>query len=87
MLEGFSTDNALIGPLAAGLLGDAYVESGDVEKGAKQYLKAARMSKNKATTPVFYKKAGIALEELKKSIDRLNHFHLTIKCTASSTHV
>jgi hypothetical protein len=56
----------LVGPLAAGLLGDAYVESGDVEKGAKQYLKAARMNKNKATSPVFYKKAGIAFEELKK---------------------
>lgn len=65
MLEDFSTDNALIGPLAAGLLGDAYVENNEVEKGAKQYLKAARMSKNKATTPVFYKKAGVAFEELK----------------------
>lgn len=66
MLEGFSTDNQLIGPLAAGLLGDAYVESGDLDKGASQYLKAARMSKNKLTAPVFYKKAGIALEEAKK---------------------
>ena len=74
MLEGFSTDNALIGPLAAGLLGDAYVESGDVEKGAKQYLKAARMSKNKATTPVFYKKAGIALEELKNYDDAIDAY-------------
>lgn len=63
-LEGFSTDNKLVGPLAAGLLGDAYVESNEREKGAKQYLKAARMSKNKLTSPVFYKKAGIAYEAL-----------------------
>lgn len=69
MLEGFSTDNALVGPLAAGLLGDAYVENGEVEKGAKQYLKAARMSKNKLTAPVFFKKAGIAFEELKNYSD------------------
>jgi TolA-binding protein len=69
MLEGFSSDNALIGPLAAGLLGDAYVENGEVEKGAKQYLKAARMSKNKLTSPVFFKKAGIAFEELKNYSD------------------
>jgi len=74
MLEGFNSDNALIGPLAAGLLGDAYVESGDVEKGAKQYMKAARMSKNKATTPVFFKKAGIAFEELKNYSDAVDAY-------------
>jgi TolA-binding protein len=78
MLESFSSDNALVGPLAAGLLGDAYVESGDVEKGAKQYLKAARMNKNKATSPVFYKKAGIAFEELKK-YDEAVEAYTTIK--------
>jgi TolA-binding protein len=50
-------------------LGDAYVENGEVEKGAKQYLKAARMSKNKLTSPVFFKKAGIAFEELKNYSD------------------
>jgi TolA-binding protein len=75
MLEGFSSDNALIGPLAAGLLGDAYVESGDVEKGAKQYLKAARMSKNKLTAPVFFKKAGIAFEELKNYSDAVDAYN------------
>lgn len=78
MLEGFSTDNQLIGPLAAGLLGDAYVESGDVEKGASQYLKAARMSKNKLTAPVFYKKAGVALEEAKKYSEAVEAYN-TIK--------
>ncbi len=74
MLEGFSSDNALVGPLAAGLLGDAYVESGDIEKGAKQYLKAARMSKNKLTSPVFFKKAGIAFEELKNYSDAVEAY-------------
>lgn len=74
MLEGFSSDNTLIGPLAAGLLGDAYVESGDIEKGAKQYLKAARMSKNKLTSPVFFKKAGIAFEELKNYSDAVEAY-------------
>lgn len=64
-LEDFSTDNKLVGPLATALLGDAYVETNELEKGAKQYLKAARMSKNKLTSPVFFKKAGIVYEELK----------------------
>ena len=75
MLEDFSTDNVLVGPLAAGLLGDAYVESGDIEKGAKQYLKAARMNKNKSTSPVFYKKAGIAFEELKKYDEAIDAYN------------
>lgn len=75
MLEGFSSDNALVGPLAAGLLGDAHVESGDIEKGAKQYLKAARMSKNKLTSPVFFKKAGIAFEELKNYSDAVEAYN------------
>lgn len=75
MLEGFSSDNALVGPLAAGLLGDAYVESGEIEKGAKQYLKAARMSKNKLTSPVFFKKAGIAFEELKNYSDAVEAYN------------
>ena len=78
MLEGFSTDNPLIGPLATGLLGDAYVETGDVEKGAKLYVKAARMSKNKLTAPVFYKKAGVAFEEL-KSYDEAIDAYTAIK--------
>jgi TolA-binding protein len=63
-LKDFSTDNEIIGPLAAGLLGDAYVETQDLEKGASQYLKAARLTKNKLTAPVFFKKAGVVYEEL-----------------------
>lgn len=62
-LESFSTENKLIGPLAEGAIGDAYVELGDLDKGAKHYLKAARMSKNKLTSPVFLKKAGMVFEE------------------------
>lgn len=64
-LEDFSTDNELVGPLATGLLGDAYSESGDIDKAASQYMKAAGQSKNKLTSPIFLKKAGIAFEELK----------------------
>lgn len=64
-LEDFSTENELVAPLAEGALGDAYVESGNMDDGVKHYLKAARMSKNKLTSPVFYKKAGLVYEEQK----------------------
>ncbi len=65
-LEDFSTSNKLVGPLAEGALGDAYVELGDLNKGVSQYTKAAKMSDNKLTAPVFYKKAGLVYEELKE---------------------
>ena len=64
-LEDFSTDNKLIGPLAVGLLGDAYSETNDFDKAVKNYTKAANMSKNKLTAPIFLKKAGFIYEEQK----------------------
>lgn len=68
-LDKFSSDNELVGPLAVGLKGDAYVELKDIEKGAGLYMKAAGMNKNKLTAPIFLKKAGIAYEELKSFDD------------------
>lgn len=71
-LEDFSTSNELIAPLAEGAIGDAYVELGDLEKGVSHYTKAAKMSNNKLTSPIFFKKAGLVFEEQKeysKAID------------------
>lgn len=65
-LEDFSTDNKLVGPMAEGLLGDAYSETNDLSKAVKHYLKAASMSKNKLTSPIFLKKAGLVYEEQKE---------------------
>jgi tetratricopeptide (TPR) repeat protein len=78
MLDGFSTDNDLVGPLATGLKGDAYVELNDIEKGASLYMKAAGQSHNKITAPIFLKKAGIAFEEL-KSMDNAVRAYEKIK--------
>lgn len=74
MLDGFSTDNELVGPLATGLKGDACVELNDIEKGASLYMKAAAQSHNKLTAPIFYKKAGIAFEELKSFDDAVRAY-------------
>lgn len=73
-LDQFSSSNKLIGPLAEGLKGDAYVELNDLEKGAKLYIKAANMSKNKLTSPVFLKKAGLVYEELKSYGDAIDAY-------------
>lgn len=73
-LDHFSSDNKLVGPLAEGLKGDAYVELNELEKGAKHYMKAAGMSKNKLTAPMFLKKAGMVYEDLKKYEDAIDAY-------------
>jgi tetratricopeptide (TPR) repeat protein len=77
-LSEFSTENELIGVLAKGALGDAYSESGDTDKALSYYLKAAKMSKNKLTSPLFYKKAAIVYESQSKYSDALDIYE-TIK--------
>ncbi len=77
-LEDFKSDNKLIAPLATGAIGDAYVELGDLDKGAKHYMKAAKMSKNKLTAPIFYKKAGLVYEEKKEYAEAVD-VYTTIK--------
>ncbi|MEI6506850.1 MAG: tetratricopeptide repeat protein [Bacteroidota bacterium] len=77
-LEDFKTDNKLVSPLATGAIGDAYVELGDLDKGVKYYIKAAKMSKNKFTSPIFYKKAGLVYEE-KKDYSNAVDVYTTIK--------
>ena len=77
-LEDFKSDNKLIAPLATGAIGDAYVELNDLDKGVKYYMKAAKMSKNKLTSPIFYKKAGLVYEEKKEYGDAVDAY-TTIK--------
>lgn len=77
-LEDFKSDNKLVAPLATGAIGDAYVELNDLDKGVKYYLKAAKMSKNKLTSPIFYKKAGLIYEEKKEYGDAIEVYS-TIK--------
>ena len=60
-------DNAagnLIGAQNIGLTGDAYVEMGKLNEGAKYYEKAAAFSDNISTTPLYLKKAGLVNEKL-----------------------
>lgn len=73
-LKSFSTDNALLAPLSEGLKGDAYSELGDYGKAAKQYLKAAGLTKNKLTAPIYLKKAGLVLEEQKEFNDAVSAY-------------
>jgi tetratricopeptide (TPR) repeat protein len=57
-LEKYSSKDKMIGSLAIGATGDAYIELGDIEKGVAKYLEAADFAKNSFNTPIFLMKAG-----------------------------
>jgi len=63
-LEGFKTDDLLLGPVSLGATGDAYCELGKKEKAVKLYMEAAELHPNTFTSPVFYLKAGNLYEVL-----------------------
>lgn len=63
-LKSFESDDKIIGPLALGAIGDAYVEKGQPENAIDYYLKAANTHQNDFITPMFLLKAGWTYEML-----------------------
>jgi tetratricopeptide (TPR) repeat protein len=57
-LDKYSKKDKVLGSLAIGATGDAYVELGDLDKGVSKYLEAADFAKNSFNTPLFLMKAG-----------------------------
>jgi tetratricopeptide (TPR) repeat protein len=57
-LNKYSKKDKVIGSLAIGATGDAYVELGNTEKGISKYIEAADFGKNSFNTPLFLMKAG-----------------------------
>lgn len=63
MLEKYSKKDQVIGSLAIGATGDAWVEMGDIDKGISKYLEAAAYAENSFNTPLFLLKAGELYEQ------------------------
>jgi tetratricopeptide (TPR) repeat protein len=63
-LKKFRLNDKMVAPVAAGAIGDAYVELGELEEGLSYYYKAADLSENTFTTPMFLLKAGQVHESL-----------------------
>jgi tetratricopeptide (TPR) repeat protein len=63
-LTKFKSKDMMVAPIATGAIGDAYVELGETAEGLDYYLRAADMSENIFTTPMFLMKAGLIYEEL-----------------------
>ncbi|MCX6320961.1 MAG: tetratricopeptide repeat protein [Bacteroidia bacterium] len=57
-LNKYSKKDKVLGSLAIGATGDAYLELGDVDKGVAKYVEAADFAKNSFNTPLFLMKAG-----------------------------
>jgi tetratricopeptide (TPR) repeat protein len=70
-LDKYSKKDKVIGSLAIGATGDAYVELGNPDKGATKYLEAADYAKNSFNTPLFLMKAGELYELKGKFADAL----------------
>jgi len=61
-LEDFSSDDFIVSSLAQAAMGDAYMELGNIEKAASNYMSASSVNTNNFTTPIYLQKAGIAYE-------------------------
>ncbi len=79
-------NDIMIGNLCVGLQGDCYVELGDYKNAAKYFEKAANRQPNEFTTPMFLKKAGLALEEIGEKA-KANKHYTKIKTEYSSSDV
>jgi len=59
----FSGGDAVLGGMAQGAMGDAYMELGDTENGIKHYRNAANASNNDFTGPMWLMRAGMAMSK------------------------
>jgi tetratricopeptide (TPR) repeat protein len=57
-LDKYSRKDKVIGSMAIGATGDAYVELGDTDKGISKYVEAADFARNSFNTPMFLMKAA-----------------------------
>lgn len=77
-LKSFKGKDQIIGPMAKGAIGDAYMELNETSKAASYYLEAADLRDNEFTTPIFLLKAGQAYE-MQKDFKRAVELYERIK--------
>jgi tetratricopeptide (TPR) repeat protein len=74
-LNAFSSDDDVLGPIAKGGLGDAFVQLEQLEDAYDYYVQAAQLKSNNYTTPMYLYKAGVIglkLENYNKSLEFFN---------------
>lgn len=68
-LKDFNGKDKMVTNMSLGALGDAYSELGKMDEAVDYYKKAAYHFENELTTPMFLKKAGMLLENQKKTAE------------------
>jgi len=74
-LDDFKSDDAMLGPLAKGAIGDAFAQLGQPDDALGYYEKAVSLSDNEVTAPRFLLKAGLTAMSLNKFDVALKHFN------------
>jgi tetratricopeptide (TPR) repeat protein len=78
-LEKFDAEDIMIASMAYGAIGDSYMQLGNKEKAASFYMKAGTRKKNSFVSPIYLKKAGLVLEDLKEYDKALKAYSLIEK--------
>ncbi len=73
-LQKFEADDAALGPIATGKIGDAFSDLEQLNEAFDYYSKAAKMVDNEVTTPLYLFKAASTAMELKKYDQALKMF-------------
>ena len=71
-LKKFRGRDQIVGAMALGAIGDAYLELGDQESATRFYRKAYNYKPNDFTTPLFLFKAGLLFEEMGQPAEALS---------------
>jgi len=70
--EDFDSDDPMVGAMSINLIGDAYMELGDMEEALDHYLEAAEQADNEFLSPVFLMKAGQTYELMNNYQEAIN---------------
>lgn len=81
----FKTKDILLGPVKEGSMGDAYLQLGDQDKALRQYTRAADISDNEFTTPIYLMKAANLLE-MQGNLPKALEMYKRIKTTYPETN-
>jgi tetratricopeptide (TPR) repeat protein len=77
-LSDFSSDDEVVSSVAYGSMGDAYMNTGEFDNAINYWTKAAFNSKNDFTTPIYLKRAAMALEK-DGNLDRALEYYTIIQ--------
>lgn len=76
--DNFDAEGEILGSVALGATGDAYMELDNVDEALRYYEKAADASENDFSSPIYLQKAGFAAEKAKK-FDKAIDYYTQVK--------